>query len=111
MKIRTLVLVATILPVAMLSFVTGSKMVDALRESRDLRQLVNIVELAQRSSAVVHEMQIERGRSVGLITSGYAGPNQSAVLEQRGKVDVAVQNLAEFVASGEFLKSLPKLSE
>lgn len=110
MKIRSLVLCATILPISVLLYVTGSNMLESFQQSRQLRQLANIVELAQRSSAVVHELQIERGRSVGLITSGFAGPNQTAVTEQRAKVDAAVRNLNDFVAAGEFLESLTELS-
>ena len=41
------------------------------------------VDLRRLLSAVVHEMQIERGRSVGAISSGYAERNVGAMEQQR----------------------------
>ena len=48
-------------------------------------------------SAVIHELQIERGKSAGMIAAGYPQNLQDGVAEQRAKVDKAVAAFQDYV--------------
>lgn len=110
MKIRTLVLLSLAVPITALLVFAGQSMVESFLRAGELRRQVDLVDLAQRSSAVIHQLQIERGRSVGLISSSYADKNQTAVQAQRVKVDQAVTELEQFVASSVALPEVPKIA-
>ncbi|MEM6623334.1 MAG: nitrate- and nitrite sensing domain-containing protein [Pseudomonadota bacterium] len=57
------------------------------------RSLTADIEMPRRVSAVIHEMQIERGQSVGLVTSDYATDAANRVTAQRRKVDAQIAEL------------------
>lgn len=97
MRLRVLVVLSTLIPILVLISVTAMQARRDLGEANAQEKLAVIVELSAFASAVVHEMQIERGRSVGWITSGYAEANGNAVKNQRVKVDEAITALDGFV--------------
>ncbi len=74
-----------------------------LERSEKLGNLAPLTELSIAASGLIHELQIERGMTVGLISSGFAQKNASAVAEQRKRSDPALadfrQALADFEAS------------
>ena len=52
-----------------------------------LESLLPITEIATASSALIHELQIERGQTVGLISSDHAEANQISLNLQRSGSD------------------------
>lgn len=71
---------------------------DVYRIARDYQSLSAVgplIELSRSGAAVVHELQKERGRTVGLITSGYGEANLEAVNGQRPLSDDAVAAFIE----------------
>jgi methyl-accepting chemotaxis protein len=65
-----------------------------LERSGKLENLAPLTELSIAASGLVHELQIERGMTVGLISSGFAPKNAAAVATQRKQSEPA---LAEFL--------------
>ncbi|WP_193183769.1 methyl-accepting chemotaxis protein [Nisaea sediminum] len=56
-----------------------------------MEKLAPLTELSIAASEVIHELQKERGLTVGLITSGFAEKNASAVAAQRRLSDPAIE--------------------
>lgn len=67
-----------------------------------------LVELTRRVSAVIHEMQIERGRSVGALSSGFQATQTDAMQAQRDKLDASISDLNAFLATSGLVKNLPE---
>ncbi|MEM9063364.1 MAG: nitrate- and nitrite sensing domain-containing protein [Pseudomonadota bacterium] len=109
MSIRFFVILAAVIPVVALSVVTTNFVLDTFSQAERSERLASVVELATFKSAVIHEMQIERGRSVGMITGNYADALQESVRAQRAKVDAAVSELDSFVRSADVLAAVPEL--
>ncbi|MEM9062493.1 MAG: nitrate- and nitrite sensing domain-containing protein [Pseudomonadota bacterium] len=65
-------------------------------EYRAARAYVADISLPRKISAVIHEMQIERGKSAGHISSGFDAASGDAVKKQRLSVN---QRIAEFEAA------------
>ena len=110
MKIRTLVLLAISVPILVLFVSAGMNMADLFGRAGELRRQADFVEVAQRTSAVIHELQIERGRTVGLVSSGYSNENRTALEAQRSKVDTAVDELNRFASENPALARAPQLA-
>lgn len=66
------------------------------------RAVVAEIDMPTRISAVVHELQIERGRSVGMITSDYAERNVTALTEHRTKTNEAIQAIRTYIAREDY---------
>ncbi|MEM1162410.1 MAG: nitrate- and nitrite sensing domain-containing protein, partial [Pseudomonadota bacterium] len=111
MAIRLLVLLASLVPVVVLCVVSAIQSSDTFGSAKRSLQLADVVRLSKYNSAVIHNMQIERGRSVGMITGGYADNLKEGVAAQRVQVDAAVENLARFVADSGVLERVPELDQ
>ncbi|MEM9147140.1 MAG: nitrate- and nitrite sensing domain-containing protein [Pseudomonadota bacterium] len=106
MKLKTkLVLALSIACLALAAVVVES----AISKFYAARTAVAGNSLPRLISAVVHEMQIERGRSVGTISSNFAAKNVGALREQRVNVDAAVEALNAYVGSGEMGSLTPSI--
>ncbi|MCK7613534.1 methyl-accepting chemotaxis protein [Roseibium sediminicola] len=58
-----------------------------------------LTQIAQNAGDLIHELQKERGMSVGLIKSDYAAGNQSTLTSQRPKTDAARETFVSYVAN------------
>ena len=67
-------------------------------EIRAAKAYVADIEMPRRVSAVIHEMQIERGQSVGFISSGYDQGALERVTAQRVKVDTRITELENYLS-------------
>jgi len=63
-----------------------------------LEKLQPMTEIATTASLLIHELQKERGQTVGLITNQYASDNQSRLAKQRGLSDGALARYADLLA-------------
>ena len=59
---------------------------------------VSDLKMPAKISAVIHEMQIERGKSVGFITTGFQESKHPEILGQRKKVDSAIATFRQYVS-------------
>ncbi|MEM7188313.1 MAG: nitrate- and nitrite sensing domain-containing protein, partial [Pseudomonadota bacterium] len=111
MGIRLLVALATLIPVMALLAFASSSSVELFTLAAKSDRLANVVRLSSYSSAVIHEMQIERGRTVGMITGDHDASLTAAVAEQRGSVDAAAAEMARFVETSDALPFVPELAQ
>ena len=109
MRLKTMLVAAVGLPVAGLAALMIISSMQSLKDSDRAKELAGIVDLAIHASAVVHELQIERGRTVGMITGEYAAPLASAVADQRANVDAAAETFATFLRETGIRESVPTL--
>lgn len=54
-----------------------------------------LISVSRSGAAVVHELQKERGRTVGLITSNYSATNKIAVDDQRSLSNLSIKSFIE----------------
>ena len=71
-----------------------------------LKALVPMTEIATTASQVIHELQKERGQTVGLITNDFAAENKSRLENQRGLSNGALETY-DTVLAGIDLSDLP----
>jgi methyl-accepting chemotaxis protein len=93
--IRGRLVLLVILPLVGLLTVGGVAVVERVRMLSDLRIVVPLADLAGQASAVIHELQKERGRTVGLISGDWEGRFAQAVAAQRLLTDPAVMAYRE----------------
>lgn len=92
-SIRYLVFLAIAIPVCGLLFVSSKLVISSQQEAEEYRSLLPFAELSEISSSVIHELQKERGRTVGLITGQYNSNLLQAVEGQRALSDDAISAL------------------
>ncbi|PZX17112.1 methyl-accepting chemotaxis protein [Palleronia aestuarii] len=80
-----------------------------LQDLQKLRDLGNVVALADRAGALVHELQIERGLSVGYITGGRPENVLTKLQGQRQTVDAEYARFREFLGSSDIGREVPAL--
>jgi methyl-accepting chemotaxis protein len=102
MSLRFLVVLALTTPILALVYIAGSKSMRDLDAAEHALQLEKIVALSIASSNVVHYMQIERGRSVGYISSGFAERFKSPVAQARSAVDEAINELNTVLSGADY---------
>ena len=92
LNIGTRILVCVLIPVAGLLFFAGTTMISKYEAAHELRKVGKVTNLAPTVSALVHELQKERGRSAGFIGSkGESFAN--ALPTQRRDTDTKVKKL------------------
>lgn len=75
----------------------------------DIDRREQVIPLSVELNATIRTLQIERGRTVGLISSGGAQANRAALDEHRPVTDAALQRLLETVDQHRLLTTLPEL--
>ncbi|MTI45416.1 methyl-accepting chemotaxis protein [Roseibium hamelinense] len=90
-------LLATIPMIAVIAFASFSVYVRSIELSKHafLRPLTQV---AENAGNLVHELQKERGISVGLVKSDYNTGNRQTLLTQRPKTDAALQTFTGYLA-------------
>ncbi len=58
-----------------------------------------VTRIAKDAANIIHEIQIERGKSVSMLKSGYAAGDRTSVDQQRPKVDAAIRIYNDHVSS------------
>lgn len=97
-KVRTRIQVIVAIPLLVAVVLAGQALLEKNAVLDRSTKLEHLVELAEASSAVVHEMQKERGLSAGFI--GSRGKTFSAELPlQRADTDKKATKLAEMLAT------------
>ena len=92
LKIGTRILACVLVPIAGLLFFAGTTMMEKYTTADELQKVGAVTDLAPTVSALVHELQKERGRSAGFI--GSKGNSFADVLPaQRRDTDVRLKNL------------------
>ena len=78
-----------------------------------MRQVEQVTEFGGELSALVHELQRERGRSAGFVGSGGQDSYRTALMEQRGRTDLALNRyeaskavIRDFAREGAFAARL-----
>ncbi|MEM7057178.1 MAG: nitrate- and nitrite sensing domain-containing protein [Pseudomonadota bacterium] len=72
-------------------------------------RLAKTVHIAAIASSVIHELQIERGRTVGTISGGYTDVLKDALHEQRVKVDESLTAFSNMLATKNIRGDLPEI--
>ena len=90
-SIRTRIFLIGAIPVIGLLVIGVTALSERIRTVNELQVLIPLADVASRASAVVHELQKERGRTVGLISSGWKDRFKKAVGAQRGLTNPAVE--------------------
>ena len=84
------------IPVLALVLLAGYEMVDRFMSYRNTSRIIDLVQLAQKASDMVHENQKERGFTAGFLSS--AGQNFASELSsQTGNTDKKVADLRSFL--------------
>ena len=114
-SMRARVLGVLALPIVGMLFTTWQVYDDASTTIAQTQRLISIVELAGAASDVIHQLQKERGQTVGLINSGHADDRRALVDAQRTLSDPPVAAFGAQVASleaayGDIGAVVPKLA-
>ncbi|MGF1501438.1 MAG: methyl-accepting chemotaxis protein [Paracoccaceae bacterium] len=114
MRLSWLVAVALAVPVAASGVFLGILVSRDLHRLAELEARGDVIVLTERASALIHALQIERGRSVDAVTGGYESAAVRALDMQRSQVDRARRGFARFLAesrlAGEAKSLAPKLA-
>lgn len=81
--IRAQIILMITIPILGLIGLSAVNIIETKSTSRQFEILVPLAEVSIAASDLIHELQKERGKTVGLITSGYSDANRTAVDEQR----------------------------
>ena len=111
MKLRLLVIISILLPTLALGIVASQVGLRDHAASQSAARLVHIVELGRLGSAVIHNLQIERGTSVGLVSNGFREKSVDLVQQRRLASDGAVADFRDFVGKPEIQAELPELQQ
>ncbi|MEM7652991.1 MAG: nitrate- and nitrite sensing domain-containing protein [Pseudomonadota bacterium] len=109
--IRARLFVGILIPIAGVVLLGAFAVFTAVSQLNQYRVLTPMTEISVRASAVVHELQKERGRTVGLITSGWSAENAAAVASQRDLSDPALSDYALSLQELAIEQKLPELTE
>lgn len=107
LKLKISLLLSVLLSVIVLGF--GYAVLESMRKARDFERRANIISLSAEVNAAIRTLQIERGRTVGLISSGSAPANRKALDEHRPITDAALSTLLSQVRDGDVADKLPEI--
>lgn len=110
MSIRLIVFLAVLIPTAVVSWLSIDGALEKFGKASKAARLAKTVDVATGASAVIHELQIERGRSVGTITSRYQQKNVDALAMQRENVEAAIKAFEAMLVSGQIGMELPEIA-
>jgi methyl-accepting chemotaxis protein len=96
--IRGQIILMIAIPVIGLFFTSVVSIMEKRDTAKRYDVLIPLVEISRVASDVIHELQKERGKTVGLITSGYAEGNVKAVGEQRQLSDEKIIKYHQTIA-------------
>ena len=94
-KLGIRIALVAVIPLMALAAVTLFLLVTQLKTYNATKALIPLGELSKRVCSLVHELQIERGTSVGLLTGGAGAAER--VAKARGISDGARVHFEDFV--------------
>ncbi|UUX51614.1 nitrate- and nitrite sensing domain-containing protein [Nisaea acidiphila] len=94
-SLRKELIFLVVLPHFAILSLAASAIITQLDRTAKLERLAPLTELSIAASGLIHELQKERGLTVGLITSGFAEKNAKAVAAQRQLTDPALEQFRE----------------
>ncbi|WP_422039743.1 methyl-accepting chemotaxis protein [Roseibium sp.] len=97
-SIRMQIALLAIVPLLAYVVATFIALNEAYTESRVASEIYPTALVAEKSEAVLHELQKERGRTAVLLASGFADAPRELLAKQRGATDAALQDLRQTVA-------------
>ncbi|QDG78801.1 methyl-accepting chemotaxis protein [Labrenzia sp. PHM005] len=97
-SIRAQIALLAIVPLLAFLFQSFIALYEAQNESRIASDILPKAVMAERSEAVIHELQKERGRTAVMIATGYADNPKKLLAEQRKATDKAVEDFQTAVA-------------
>ena len=99
MRIRSRVLLLVLLPLLGFVAFSGMTVLKQAQVAGNMAELRTLAELAPTISAMVHELQKERGNSAGFIGAGGSGAFQQRLTDQRAATDKVREGFLEAVAA------------
>ncbi|MEM6943934.1 MAG: nitrate- and nitrite sensing domain-containing protein, partial [Pseudomonadota bacterium] len=109
MNLRATVALALALPVIAATVFFSMLISRDLSTANSLEERGSVVGLVAKASQLVHELQIERGRSLGAISGGYRDRFVQALQQQRLEVDAAKSEFTRFVNDTRVGAAVPPL--
>ncbi len=109
-NLRSRILLILVVPVLSLSGIAGWSIHQKWASVQRYERLIPLAEVAQSASAVVHELQKERGRTVGFISSNWEGRFFSEVQDQRSLTDPAIATYLATVGDTGLSAEVPELA-
>lgn len=97
-SIRAQIALLAIIPLIAFAVAGGLAVNEALIESRKASEILPVALMAERSEAVIHELQKERGRTAVMLASGYAAKPRELLNAQRRATDLAVADMQQAAA-------------
>lgn len=97
-SIRMQIALLAIVPLLAYTVATFIALNEAYTESRIASEIYPTALVAEKSEAVLHELQKERGRTAVLLASGFADKPGELLAKQRGATDAALADLRHAVA-------------
>lgn len=104
MTIKTKILLLGLLAIASLSYILGVRIVTGSREHAAKLEFVTRMETAEKLSALVHELQKERGISAGYLViqsdnnADLLATQRAAANQARARLDIAVSRDLDYLA-------------
>jgi len=108
-SIRMQIALLAIVPLLAYVVATFIALNEAYTESRIASEIYPTALVAEKSEAVLHELQKERGRTAVLLASGFADAPRELLAKQRGATDEALEDLRQ--TATEFRISNSKLQD
>ncbi|MEL7526516.1 MAG: nitrate- and nitrite sensing domain-containing protein [Pseudomonadota bacterium] len=97
-SIRMQIALLAIVPLLAYVVATFIALNEAYTESRIASEIYPTALVAEKSEAVLHELQKERGRTAVLLASGFADTPKELLAKQRAATDAALEDLRQTVA-------------
>ncbi len=107
MSLKTKLIVLVLFPHLAIIGLAGEAIYQQLDSKEKLRALVPLQDIATTASGIIHELQSERGRTVGVISSGFAADRRGELTTQREKTNAEMRNFRAHVAKAD-MAALPK---
>ncbi len=109
--LRAQIILMVGIPITGLLILSAFNIWDKHQLSKQFEVLLPLAEISAAASAVIHELQKERGQTVGVISSGYGLDNVQALGRQRALADPALEGFIETVERTNIRVLDPDLSE
>lgn len=103
-------MLALALPLLVLLWLAGSGILERQQFASNMADMQRLTDLAYASGSLVHELQVERGMSVGFLSS--RGERFATQLpEQRSQVDGRLASFRSFAAETEAMSADPRVAD
>jgi len=109
--LRAQIIIMITIPLLGLLFTSLVSILEKRETSQQYRLLLPLAQVSKVASEVIHELQKERGMTVGLITSGYAEANRETLTAQRALTQPAIDRFLQVIKDTNIRVLDPELIE